>query len=297
MLLRRYVAAGFDTFDMADHYGSAELIIGGRCRAGTGRTVGPFRAFTKWCPEPGADDAGRVRGAASSGRSSALGVERIDLLQFHWWMFEHPAYLDAMRELARLRREGLIGRSASPISTPTICGCCSGRRRAGGDQPGLRSRCIDRRAAEDMSDFCRRQRHRAPRLWHARAAASSPSAGSARPSPPPIADWSKMKYGRFIDAVGGWRVLQSILGAAAADCRAPRRVDRQCRDALGAGAAGGRRGHRRRAARRARAPGRQSAPVLLRARCGGSRRDRGGLRRARGASPAIAATNIAGRRS
>ena len=25
--LARYVAAGFDTFDMADHYGSAELII------------------------------------------------------------------------------------------------------------------------------------------------------------------------------------------------------------------------------------------------------------------------------
>ena len=36
-----------------------------------------------------------------------LGVERIDLLQFHWWTFEHLAYLDAARELASLCREGL----------------------------------------------------------------------------------------------------------------------------------------------------------------------------------------------
>ena len=35
-----------------------------------------------------------------------MGVERIDLLQFHWWTYEHPAYLDAMRELARLREKG-----------------------------------------------------------------------------------------------------------------------------------------------------------------------------------------------
>ena len=33
-----------------------------------------------------------------------LGVPRIDLLQFHWWTFEHPAYLDAMLELAALQR-------------------------------------------------------------------------------------------------------------------------------------------------------------------------------------------------
>ena len=37
-----------------------------------------------------------------------LGVPTIDLLQFHWWNFEHPGYLDAMRELALLRREGVI---------------------------------------------------------------------------------------------------------------------------------------------------------------------------------------------
>jgi diketogulonate reductase-like aldo/keto reductase len=42
-------------------------------------------------------------------RLRRLQVDKIDLLQFHWWSFEHPAWLDALHELQRLRQEGLIG--------------------------------------------------------------------------------------------------------------------------------------------------------------------------------------------
>src|ERR1051325_8316095 len=43
-----YARAGFDSFDMADHYGSAELITGRLLkRYAAHRPV----AFTKWCPE------------------------------------------------------------------------------------------------------------------------------------------------------------------------------------------------------------------------------------------------------
>ena len=45
-------------------------------------------------------------------------------------------------------------------------------------------------------------------------AASSANAGSARAEPAEVADWSKMKYRRFIDAVGGWAALQGVLRAA-----------------------------------------------------------------------------------
>ena len=44
----RYAAAGFDAFDMADHYGSAELIAGRFLKAAP-RSA---RVFTKWCPKP-----------------------------------------------------------------------------------------------------------------------------------------------------------------------------------------------------------------------------------------------------
>src|SRR3954469_23079102 len=86
--LDAYARAGFDTFDMADHYGSAELIMGrllSRYNQGDKRPI----AFTKWCPEPGPMTADIVREGVQE-RLGRLGVKKIDLLQFHWWTFEHP---------------------------------------------------------------------------------------------------------------------------------------------------------------------------------------------------------------
>src|SRR5512142_1954718 len=55
-VLQAYARAGFDTFDMADHYGSAELITGRfLSRIAGGEAAGANRPaiFTKWCPVPG----------------------------------------------------------------------------------------------------------------------------------------------------------------------------------------------------------------------------------------------------
>ena len=104
-----YARAGFDTFDMADHYGSAELIAGrflGSRRGG--RSAGATaRSLHQMVPGARPDDA-RSRARRRRAQPRRLGVATIDLLQFHWWSFEHPAYLDAMKELDELRREGLI---------------------------------------------------------------------------------------------------------------------------------------------------------------------------------------------
>src|SRR5689334_19010182 len=48
-----YVEAGFDSFDMADHYGSAELIAGDCARRFAASGEALPKLFTKWCPEPG----------------------------------------------------------------------------------------------------------------------------------------------------------------------------------------------------------------------------------------------------
>ncbi len=105
--LQAYVQAGFSTFDMADHYGSAEIIAGrllARYPEGTERPV----VCTKWCPPPGPMTPDVVRAGVME-RLDRLGTSRVDLLQFHWWSFEHPAWLDALHEMATLRDEGLIG--------------------------------------------------------------------------------------------------------------------------------------------------------------------------------------------
>jgi len=210
-----YVRAGFDTFDMADHYGSAELITGRmleRARAGELPPSRPPRAFTKWCPTPGPMTAEVVRAGVETCRRR-LGVEAIDLLQFHWWSFDHPSYLDAVIELAALRREGLIRHigltnfdtdhlrvlvgHGLPIATNQVC-----------------FSVLDRRAAGEMSAFC--LEHGIRLLAYGTLGGgliSSRWLGAPEPRTDEIGDWSKMKYQRFVAAIGGWGVLQTILAA------------------------------------------------------------------------------------
>jgi aryl-alcohol dehydrogenase-like predicted oxidoreductase/enamine deaminase RidA (YjgF/YER057c/UK114 family) len=207
--LADYAAAGFDAFDMADHYGSAELITGHflahHARPGA-------RAFTKWCPEPGAMTSDVVR-AGIGERLQRLGVECIDLMQFHWWDYRHPAYLDAFEHLQTLQREGRIAHlgvtnfdtdhlrllrlEGVPVATNQVS-----------------FSLLDRRAAGRMSELCLQQ--------DVRLLAYGTLAGGflsdrwvGQPEPTQIADWSKNKYKRFIDAIGGWPALQAVLGAAA----------------------------------------------------------------------------------
>jgi aryl-alcohol dehydrogenase-like predicted oxidoreductase/enamine deaminase RidA (YjgF/YER057c/UK114 family) len=212
-----YARAGFDTFDMADHYGSAELITGrflARARAGELANRSAPRAFTKWCPTPGPMTAEVVRAGVESCRSR-LGVEAIDLLQFHWWSFDHPSYLEAVIELAALRREGLIRHigltnfdtahlrvlvsHGLPITTNQVC-----------------FSVLDRRAAGEMSEFC--LEHGIRLLAYGTLGGgliSSRWLGRPEPAADEIGDWSKMKYQRFVAAIGGWQVLQSLLQALA----------------------------------------------------------------------------------
>ena len=45
------------------------------------------------------------------GVETALGrldLPTVDVMQFHWWRYQSPEYLDALEHLMRLREEGLI---------------------------------------------------------------------------------------------------------------------------------------------------------------------------------------------
>ncbi len=210
-----YARAGFDSFDMADHYGSAELITGrflARIAAGEKAGVNRPAVFTKWCPPPGEMSLATVR--AGVGRSlERLGVSRIELLQFHWWSFEHPAYLDAMKGLAELRREGVIGHiGVTNVDTAHL------RLLVKHGIPVLSNQVsfslLDRRAAGEMSSFC--LDHGIALLAYGTLAGgliSERFLGREEPGASDISDWSKMKYKRFVDTIGGWQVLQGILRA------------------------------------------------------------------------------------
>ncbi len=121
-------------------------------------------AFTKWCPEPGPMTPDVVRKGVAE-RLERLGVAKVDLLQFHWWTFEHPAWLDALHEMAKLREEGLIGAIGVTNFDAAHLAAGAGRRHPDRQQPGqlLAGRSPRRRrAVRALQDHGRE----AAGLWH-----------------------------------------------------------------------------------------------------------------------------------
>ena len=204
--LKAYVDAGFTAFDMADHYGSAELLTGALLR----RYPKPGRplAFTKWCPEPGPMTAEVVR-AGVQDRLMRLGVSKIDLLQFHWWTFEHPAWLDALHEMKKLQHEGLIGAigvtnfDAAHLELALADGIPIVSNQ-------VSFSVVDRRARGALAEVCARRNLRLLAYGTLNGGFLSEK-WLNQPEPESIADWSKSKYKRFIDAAGGWAVYQALL--------------------------------------------------------------------------------------
>lgn len=208
--LQVYVDHGFDTFDMADHYGSAEIIAGELLARHESHKQRPI-VMTKWCPNPGSMTAQVVRQGVEE-RLTRLGVSRVDLLQFHWWHFEHPAWLDALHEMTALREEGLIGEigvtnfDAGHLRLALADGVpiCTNQ---------VSFSMIDRRAANALTEVCEDGSVRL--LAYGTLCGGFLSERWLDVDPPQdIADWSKMKYKRFIDAAGGWSGFQGILKAA-----------------------------------------------------------------------------------
>lgn len=201
-----YAEAGFDTFDMADHYGSAELIAGRALKQ-----TPDAHAFTKWCPEPGPMTPEIVR-AGVQDRLDRLGVAKIDLLQFHWWSFEHEAWLDALRELTKLRAEGLIGEiGLTNFDAAHLLVALEEGVPVASNQVSFS--LIDRRAAGPLSALCK---DRGVKLlaYGTLLGGFLSDRWLGKPRPANVADWSGMKYLRFIDTAGGWEAFQTILSAA-----------------------------------------------------------------------------------
>jgi aryl-alcohol dehydrogenase-like predicted oxidoreductase/enamine deaminase RidA (YjgF/YER057c/UK114 family) len=209
--LTDYAAEGFATFDMADHYGSAEIIAGESIKRAVVRRAERPIILTKWCPEPGPITAETVRQAVSRSLDR-LGLDKIDLMQLHWWDYQHPGYLDAMRHLATLCGEGKIGfLGVTNFDTDHLRLLVKHGIPIASNQVSFS--LLDRRATGEMTKFCLGEGigllaygTLAGGLLSERWLGTEPDAGA-------IDDWSKTKYRRFVEAAGGWSVLQTILAA------------------------------------------------------------------------------------
>ena len=112
--LLRLAEAGFDTFDCADIYTGVEELLGEVLRAwrrrGGDRGAPELQVHTKLVPDlaalPGLDRGYVERVVERSLRR--LGVERLDLVQLHWWDWSVPGYVQAAGWLDDLRRAGKV---------------------------------------------------------------------------------------------------------------------------------------------------------------------------------------------
>jgi aryl-alcohol dehydrogenase-like predicted oxidoreductase len=102
---------GLITWDLADHYGSAEDFIKLFRKKlqdqGDSELLSKVRFFTKWVPRPQKITKQKVREAIDVSRER-MGIECLDMLQFHWWDYGNKNYIKAMEYLDELREEGII---------------------------------------------------------------------------------------------------------------------------------------------------------------------------------------------
>ena len=209
-----YHDAGFTTWDLADHYGPAEDFIGAFRRqladARGADALSEMQAFTKWVPRPGPMTRQVVENNVDISLRR-MNVDRLDLLQFHWWDYADRRYLDGLERLAELRDEGKIHRLAlTNFDTQRLRDIADHGIRVVSNQ--VQYSLIDRRPEVSMSAVCEEQR-----VWLlpygvlCGGLLSDRYLGQPEPGYAALNTASLRKYKQMIDAWGGWPLFQRLL--------------------------------------------------------------------------------------
>jgi len=205
---------GFTTWDLADHYGPAEDFVGRfrrefAARRGSERLY-EIQAFIKWVPHPGRMTR-RIVEDAIAVSLSRMGVECLDLLQFHWWDYGDQSYLDALRHLADLQHEGKIRHLALTNFDTERLGLIA-QHGVGIVSNQVQYSVVDRRPEMRMAPFCRD--HGVTLLAYGTLLGgllSEKYLGRAEPQRHELDTASLRKYKNMIDAWGGWALFQELL--------------------------------------------------------------------------------------
>lgn len=210
----RYHDAGFTTWDLADIYGPAEDFIG-QFRRRLLKLKGKeelerVQSLTKWVPQPGKVTRSFVN--ENIDRSlRRMSVSSLDLLQFHWWDYNNPYYMDALRYLSDLRDEGLIKHiGLTNFDTERMQIMIDSGLRIVSNQ--VQYSIIDRRPEVKMIPFC--LEHSTSLLAYGSICGgliSERYLGTVEPSTAELNTASLRKYKQMIDAWGGWDLFQKLL--------------------------------------------------------------------------------------
>lgn len=209
-----YMDAGLTTWDLADHYGPAEDFIG-EFRRKLVATRGEdarsnLQAFTKWVPRPTKMTRRLVE--QNIDRSlKRMGVETLDLIQFHWWEYTDKNYLDALAYMAELQKEGKIKHvGLTNFDTEHLKIITQSGIKIVSNQ--VQFSLIDRRPLVNMVSFC--QEHEIKLLAYGTLCGgllSQKYLGQIEPRGGVLNTASLRKYKNMVDRWGGWSLFQELL--------------------------------------------------------------------------------------
>jgi aryl-alcohol dehydrogenase-like predicted oxidoreductase len=215
----RYVAAGITTFDCADIYTGVEEMIGAFRRAQGAEALAGLRVHTKFVPDlDRLADIDRAYVRRVIDRSlQRLGVERLDLVQFHWWDYAVPRYLETGLWLAELQREGKIallgGTNWDTAHTAELLDAGVPLRTM-----QVQYSVLDARPAATLVPYCA-SRGIVLLCYGTLAGGFLSERWLGAEEPAAFENRSLVKYKLIIDDIGGWPVFQRILATLAAVAR------------------------------------------------------------------------------
>jgi aryl-alcohol dehydrogenase-like predicted oxidoreductase len=209
--LEELVRSGLNAFDCADIYSGVEELLG-ELRRRLRPSGLDIQVHTKFVPDRSSlASVNRRYVEGIINRSlQRLGTEQLDLVQYHWWDFSEPGWIETALWLDELRRAGKIARlgmtntdvahlaevleAGVPITTNQV-------------QYSL----LDRRPEHGLADFCREQGIQL--LCYGTLAGgflTQRYLGTAQPQGP-LPNRSLTKYGLIIEESGGWDAFQALL--------------------------------------------------------------------------------------
>lgn len=212
--MQAFVDAGITTFDCADIYTGVEELIGKFLkdyRARHGQRA-PVEIFTKFVPDYDAlstltkADVERVIDRSLR----RLGVDQLDMVQFSWWNYAMPRWMDTIRWLSELQKAGKIRHlGGTNFNTAAVQAMTTSGVRLATLQ--VQFSVLDHRPEKELIAFC--QANRVHLVCYGTVAGGFLSERwLGQPEPlPPFENRSLVKYKLMIDEFGGWNLFQQLL--------------------------------------------------------------------------------------
>lgn len=210
-----FVEAGISTLDFGDIYVGVEELVGRALEDLQSRYGASARNMvqlhTKYVPNEKSLSTYDPRDVSAIVNRSLgrLGVDQVDLVQFHWWSYEAHHYLDAMRELFALKAEGKIRH----IGITNFDTAKTQEFTEAGFKPAstqVQYSLLDRRVEQSLGQYCVANGIGIIAFGTvAGGFISERYLGAKEPSE--YATRSNVKYKLIIDDFGGWDLFQELL--------------------------------------------------------------------------------------